>query len=214
MASTEASPDAPVVESVPAPIGRILPFIPAALLISIACLQIYRAHRYDQSPWKGGGFGMFATHDSVSSRVLHCSLVTPKGELRVSVPRVFRPMSLLARTVPTQENLDRLARELAGATWVKEDYHTRHLADAAAAHIAGVDDPPPPPEPPAKEEKDKDKATLRFRIKAPREPDPPPSERAEVTAVRVVIWRTSFDAKTTRLAIRKAGEALIPVPSK
>ena len=42
--------------------------VPAALLVTVALGQIVLARTVDLSPWKGGGFGMFATLDGTASR--------------------------------------------------------------------------------------------------------------------------------------------------
>ncbi len=40
------------------------------LLVVIGFIQLYLSHTIELSPWKGGGFGMFAAVDSPSMRVL------------------------------------------------------------------------------------------------------------------------------------------------
>jgi hypothetical protein len=46
--------------------------VPPLILAAVATVQIYRAHFERLTPWKGGGFGMFAQNQSASSRLLRC----------------------------------------------------------------------------------------------------------------------------------------------
>ena len=89
---------------------------PAALCV-VAALQIARVWWLDQTPWKGGGFGMFASIDDGDARFVKIYLITNKGELPGSVPHVRE--AGIVRTVPSAENLDDLALLLARTTWVR-----------------------------------------------------------------------------------------------
>ena len=50
--------------------SRRLAIIPVVILLIVAAVQIYLARTADLTPWKGGGFGMFSTTDSVANRFL------------------------------------------------------------------------------------------------------------------------------------------------
>jgi hypothetical protein len=113
-------------------------FIAPVLLIIIACIQIYRAHVFDQSPWKGGGFGMFSSTDAPGARFLRCYLITDREDVPVYVPHRFRKPVRLARTVPTRENLSRVAQALAASTWVPYDYHYQYL-DISVSSLSDSD---------------------------------------------------------------------------
>jgi hypothetical protein len=102
-------------------------FAAPLLLILVACIQIYRAHAYHQSPWKGGGFGMFASTDAPSARFLRCYLATPAGDVAVTVPPELKSPARHARTVPTDTNLAAVAQVLADATWIPEGSSSRRL---------------------------------------------------------------------------------------
>jgi len=54
---------------------------PCVLLCLIGARQIWLAHTDTLSPWKGGGFGMFAVIDSPGERFLHCTGTTYEEEL-------------------------------------------------------------------------------------------------------------------------------------
>lgn len=87
-----------------------------ALLVLVACLQLFRAHTQHLTPWKGGGFGMFASADMPGWRSLRTYLVTPQGEalalfgsLPVQTARVLN--------MPDTHTLERVARSAAEAHW-------------------------------------------------------------------------------------------------
>jgi hypothetical protein len=81
-----------------------------ALLCVVAVYHIYLVQSTYQSPWKGGGFGMFSSVISPSSRVLHVYRLTEKGEIPVPPhPRQARRVFAVL-TAPTSQRV----RELAG----------------------------------------------------------------------------------------------------
>ena len=47
---------------------RWLPVLPACLLLAVAANQVVLAFSEGLNPWKGGGFGMFATADRGGGR--------------------------------------------------------------------------------------------------------------------------------------------------
>src|SRR5262245_2192837 len=58
-----------------APGGRALR--PAAPLLAVAVTQVVLARVADLSPWKGGGFGMFATNDGAAFRYVRLFVDAP-----------------------------------------------------------------------------------------------------------------------------------------
>jgi hypothetical protein len=87
------------------------------MLVAIACLQLYLAHAHYLSPWKGGGFGMFASIDSRRARFLRYYLVTADGDIPVEAPARLRPLIDEIRALPRFERMLYLADQLAQATW-------------------------------------------------------------------------------------------------
>jgi hypothetical protein len=87
------------------------------LLCLVAAVQIARVLLLAQTPWKGGGFGMFASIDRPETRFAKAYLLTDRGEMPALVPAL--PAGLAMRTTPTPENLGRLADELGGYNWVR-----------------------------------------------------------------------------------------------
>ena len=57
-----------------------------ALLGAVAAVHVTRVACCDQSPWRGGGFGMFATPDSPDMRFVRVYLLTTDGELPADAP--------------------------------------------------------------------------------------------------------------------------------
>lgn len=93
-----------------------------ALLVLVALRQTFLAHERGLSPWKGGGFGMFASLDRNETRLIRCYLKTGSGDVAIRLPRTGRVSRLASRvrSMPTRERLDALAaeieRSLAGET--------------------------------------------------------------------------------------------------
>jgi hypothetical protein len=92
---------------------RILRELPGALLAVLALTQIALAFGTQLSPWKGGGFGMFATNDHGAFRSVRVYALGPGGEERVEVPPELRRAELRVRELPSEGALRRLAETLA-----------------------------------------------------------------------------------------------------
>ncbi|HSR69624.1 MAG TPA: hypothetical protein VLU25_16960 [Acidobacteriota bacterium] len=91
------------------------------LLILVALLQIYRAHALQQSPWRGGGFGMFASIDAPSNRFVRCYLLTASGEIPAALPPEANPLVAKLQVVPAPKGLARLAALLAqNPAWIEK----------------------------------------------------------------------------------------------
>jgi hypothetical protein len=88
-----------------------------ALLGAVAAVHVTRVAWCDQSPWRGGGFGMFATPDSPDMRFVRVYLLTTDGELPADAPRLWE--ASVAQTAPTADNLERLAAQLATLAWTR-----------------------------------------------------------------------------------------------
>ena len=88
--------------------------LPGLLLTLVAANQVRLAFTRDLSPWKGGGFGMFASTDGANLRLLRSYLVAPGG--RASPVRMGKKMKSVAQSAilfPSDSNLERVARHLA-----------------------------------------------------------------------------------------------------
>ena len=106
---------------------RRVALAPLCLLL-VAGLHLYRVKMADQSPWKGGGFGMFSTVDAPGARFVKAYLVTAGGRVPVEIPpRLAAPNSALL-TAPSQVQLQALAEEFAKQTWVDEVRRDERIA--------------------------------------------------------------------------------------
>jgi hypothetical protein len=111
-----------------------VPFLAPAVLFMIACVQFGTASITELSPWKGGGFGMFSTIESPSSRVIRVHLITSdKTKIPVKVPDQFRKLVGQIRTKPKQSDIDKLAVALSNKSWatynmlpIQEQYFRLH----------------------------------------------------------------------------------------
>ncbi|HEX2485297.1 MAG TPA: hypothetical protein VHQ66_08355 [Myxococcota bacterium] len=86
--------------------------LPAAALVALACTQIALAFGAGLSPWKGGGFGMFATNDHGGFRHVRVYALEAGGERRLDVPPELQRQELHAAWLPTDAQLRRLAAQL------------------------------------------------------------------------------------------------------
>lgn len=79
--------------------------IPAVLLVAVAVCQVTAARTNTLSPWKGGGFGMFASIDSPISRTLAIHGTRVDGRpVRIRVPfgRFRQPVEFSSQFVSEQ----------------------------------------------------------------------------------------------------------------
>ena len=97
-------------------------WIAPAVLIAIACTHLFRTYAYDQSSWGAGcGFGMFAKVDHHGARFFRCYILTDDGEVPAEIPEHVSPRHIRIRVIPTTEELQVFADELAHARWVHEE---------------------------------------------------------------------------------------------
>jgi hypothetical protein len=92
---------------------RILRELPGALLVALALTQIALAFGAQLSPWKGGGFGMFASNDHGAFRSVRVFALGAAGEERLEVPPELRRAELRVRELPSERALRALAEALA-----------------------------------------------------------------------------------------------------
>ena len=94
---------------------RWLPALPALLLTAVALHQIYAVRSHDLTPWKGGGFGMFASADVGPARRLEVSLLRGVSRVRVEIPVEVREHAARVRRLPTQARLEVFGRAVGDA---------------------------------------------------------------------------------------------------
>jgi len=87
-------------------------------LCLVAGLHLYRVATADQTPWKGGGFGMFSTVDSESARYLRCYLLGDDGtEFPLAIPNSLSKRAAELRAAPSLDGAKQLALRLARRRW-------------------------------------------------------------------------------------------------
>lgn len=87
----------------------LLSVVAPLLLVCVALLQVYRVNTLDQSSWSGAGFGMFATIDNETYRLIRGYVVEPAGEQRVVLPGELTRQAFEVRVVPTDSRVRALA---------------------------------------------------------------------------------------------------------
>ncbi|MCO6458158.1 MAG: hypothetical protein J5I93_22870 [Pirellulaceae bacterium] len=182
---------------------RRVALVPACLCV-VALLHVYRVYWHDQTPWKGGGFGMFSTIDERAARYLRCYLVTADGEIPVAIPSRWEKRVTVLRAAPNQSQLDELAADLAAQPWRDARQHW----EAIAVGLAMQSGPRPV------EAGDLHPSGLRPEIPSPPFGSPlevepaagsdPAGPRLAVQSVRVELWRFEYDSATRRLRGRKS----------
>ncbi len=190
------------------PDTRILKYTAPVLLTLLACIQLVLGLRFDLTPWKGGGFGMFSTIDNTQSRMVHVYLETSDGEIPTRVPSWLRNRRKRAKSFPAGFRIESLATRLAAATWVYRG------GDAAAAGHASAE-----AEHGDRSERSRSAAEERAdefpRAKALRPGlDFEDRELVAVDAVRVEVWRLRFDAESGELSQQRIARARAEVPPR
>jgi hypothetical protein len=99
------------------PVGRerLLRELPSITLALLACVQVGLARVADLSPWKGGGFGMFASNDHGSFRSVRVYAEDAAGERRIGVPAERLQDLFRVRELPDEGALLAFGRSLAPA---------------------------------------------------------------------------------------------------
>jgi hypothetical protein len=190
------------------PLTRFDLWLVPALLVCIACSQIVRAHTGTLSPWKGGGFGMFASMDAPGMRFFTVQALDRDGEACVvTVPfkgigedgPFTSTMGRFQKVIPTEGGLEKIGALLLDSemvpTSVNKDVSLREFmaqnpwaSDAISKNL--------------------ERDLIVYR---PRRPTDIVGEQTGITglsAVRLQNWRLRFDAKAARLRAEPIGEPI------
>ena len=95
--------------------------IPTALLLAVAVTQIVLVNVADLSPWKGGGFGMFATTDGTAFRYVRLFVDAPERSEELHVTDSLEFDAVRAQLFPS----DRFLTQLGEAAGARERRHGR-----------------------------------------------------------------------------------------
>jgi hypothetical protein len=191
---------------------RRVAIAPVCLLL-VAAWHLLRVWTVHQTPWKGGGFGMFSTVDSESARFVRCYLVTDVGRLPLPIPPGLDKTVAELRAAPTLAGVQALAERLAAQPWRWRDAREGHEVQAIREYGGH----------------DVSAAMLRQARRAPaeaaREPlrgvrhvleplplDAPPSAAVPALWVDVGCWQCRFESSAARLAARHLYTATAAVP--
>jgi hypothetical protein len=84
--------------------------LPPVLLLSVAATQMTLARTSMLSPWKGGGFGMFASIDGLPFRQVRVFVDAPGRSGEIALPESLEIAGAKAATWPHARGLKGLAR--------------------------------------------------------------------------------------------------------
>lgn len=170
------------------------------ILVGIALLQLGLSHFGTLTPWKGGGFGMFASVDSLGMRVVSCEGVTHSGEtIRILPFRGINPATVDGwRAMPRNSTLQRLGNELLGMRFVPTGTRQNAATEQFLAEnpqLQGQLAPMP-----------QSGAKKTYRPLLPN--DPPPSEGEFITLaeLRMQWWKIRFDGETKQFTAEPIDE--------
>jgi hypothetical protein len=99
-------------------------FVPPALLIVVAVIQMSLAQAVDLTAWKGGGFGMFSTLDHGAYRGVDIIVDGPERSESLEIPGSLEVAAARAAACPT----DRLLRTLAEGVTAREQRYQRAVS--------------------------------------------------------------------------------------
>jgi hypothetical protein len=100
---------------------RVAVALPTVLLLSVASAQMILARTAQLSPWKGGGFGMFASVDGLPFRWVRLYVSAPDRSEELAVPRSLEDQAHRVATWPHERAMQGLAR----AVIAREQRHDR-----------------------------------------------------------------------------------------
>ena len=111
-------------------------------MVAVAIGQHVAARTARLTPWRGGGFGMFATVDSPRMRICRVYLLSADGiEWRGRVPLKHERQWLQVQAMPTPERVVALAEVMAEETWVPEDFDPFGVFEPGRVGSSRKDDP-------------------------------------------------------------------------
>ncbi len=94
-------------------VSRWRVWLPAVLLCVVAIIQIVLAKTVDLSPWKGGGFGMFATIDGSANRHTRIFVEAPGRSEELEIAPSQERWAARTKLFPSEPMFIRLAKTVA-----------------------------------------------------------------------------------------------------
>ena len=105
----------------PTRLGCVAIALPTVLLLTVASAQMVLARGAHLSPWKGGGFGMFASVDGLPFRWVRLYVFAPERSEELAVPSSLEDQAHRVVTWPHERAMQGLAR----AVIAREQRHHR-----------------------------------------------------------------------------------------
>ena len=171
------------------------------VLITVGVIQIFLTQTVGLSPWKGGGFGMFAAIDSPSMRVLATEALTQDNQ-RIRLEVLYdldHSTRQRIRSVPKETELEQLAGQLLTQTFVPMGFRRQTAYRSLQSQNPDVSRllQPSSGSTPSSERR-----LPLYRLK--RSTDPVPAERTVkmLKAVRLQWWQLQFDAQKISLSAK------------
>ena len=179
--------------------NRIERWLAPGILCGVALLQIGLANFGTLSPWKGGGFGMFGSVDSLGMRVVSCEGVATTGEtIRINPFAGLNPGMVDGwRAMPRTSTLHRLGQQLLGMRFVPAGSRQ----DAATERFLTEN-----PQLRGEFDSSADSKQRSYRPLLPIDPPAAEGEYLELTTIRLRWWRIEFDSAESRFAAAPIGE--------
>jgi hypothetical protein len=84
--------------------------LPSIVLLAVASTQMIFARTASLSPWKGGGFGMFASVDGLPFRFVRLYVFATDRSEAIEVPPSLADLADRVATFPHQRAMEKLAR--------------------------------------------------------------------------------------------------------
>lgn len=188
---------------------------PTVLLVGVA-VQRYNVEVHAQTPWTGGGFGMFSTVDVPGARMIRAYVLTEDGQALIMEPNLGEPTRLVY-TQPKAARVQRAADYLAAQRWQVYEavtypairaslpaYFLLYLDRSSAWKQTLTDstghDPPYP-------------ERIAFDSRRAPPAAAAPASDVLVRGIRVEVWRPVFDRHAGRLVWTRIASATAEAPT-
>ena len=113
---------------------RVAIALPTVVLLTVAATQMVLARRTQLSPWKGGGFGMFATVDGLPFRWVRLYAFAPDRSEELAVPASLEDSAQRVATWPHRRAVERLAHDV-----IARERRRARAVDAVRVEVWRVD---------------------------------------------------------------------------
>jgi len=169
------------------------------LAVAIAAVQLYLTQTADLSPWKGGGFGMFAAIDAPSLRFVS-AWGTDERDRPVQLDFTAELDGSTRRrlqSLPQQTSLEMIAEQFIDRPLVPEGFRTQRAVETVLAANPGVDLALSVPS-----------NSQRDRFARASDPAVPASEQRHLRTLHLQWRRLRFEPNGNRLWVEALGPAV------